>query len=335
MINGKTLGRTDRLPLSNTLPPNFPAKKKGKTVYNRKEVYRQLTKSPFIQHYHSPIWNEVMPDAEWRNVPNKRPFSGSPKYIDRLCMQIMHGSLALGHRMKYLNQLRGPGSPDATLCPVCGQRESVQHRFLDCKQAQTLWNALLFTWNQIYPREDIPLQTMLFGPSYQRDVDYNQQALADLLCGQMITIIWDDRKEYFDRPHRPPTAITTLTSRWLWKVSYALNNMVVARTLFRRSQRRWLRLPTIPPDTKFTSRGWPDQLKDLLSPTNPTPEPKDTDPTSLAREQDTADPAPPNTSKREAEDIDLPPTHCHKQQKSAPPEPHKILSRHVHTTILL
>ena len=79
---------------------------------------------------------------------------------------------------------------------------------------------------------------MLFGAPYQRDLDYNSQAIADLLCGQMITIIWDDRKEYFDQPLRAPTEAHTLISRWLWKVSYSLNNMLVARNLFRTSHRR-------------------------------------------------------------------------------------------------
>lgn len=317
VINGRTLGRTDKLPLSTTLVPSLPTKKKkGRTVYNRKEIYKHITKSPFTEHYHAPIWNEIIPDAEWRNVPNKRPFSGLPKYIDRLRMQIMHGSLPIGPRMNYLNRTRGPDERDATLCPMCNHKETIQHRFLDCNTTQNLWNALLLIWNRIFPGEDPSLQTMLFGPSYQKDIDYNQQAVADLLCGQMITAIWDDRKEYFDRPHKPHTGTSILISKWLWKVSYSLNNMVVARTLFRNSQRRWLHTQNLSPNTKFTCGGWPDQLKDLIFPSK-TETHLERDDRTPSQERAQTKPHTQMTSKNFSLHHISPPQKC----RSSPPEP--------------
>ena len=319
VIDGKTLGRTDKMPLSSTIPPTFPTKKKqDRVIYNQKIVYDQLTRCPYIQHYHARFWDEILPGADWASTPNRRPFAGLPKYIDRLRMQIMHGSLPIGPNARYRNATATPDSPDATLCPVCGTTETVQHRFLECQPTQTLWKILQLTWKEIAPGEgEIPMQTMIFGPSYRGELDYNHQAIADLLCGFMIKIIWDERKSYFDHPTKSPTNMETLIGTWLWRVSNALNTMVAARRIFAKSKRRWFRLH-IPRTATFTASTWPAQLRQLLSSPLETPPPRGQ--TDITKTTDPRPEGPPTSGNRPKREGSPPRNHSRNLKRKLPPQ---------------
>ena len=325
LTNGKTLGRTAKLPLSITLPPQIPTKKKqGRTIYDRKAIYERLTRNPSVQHLHAPIWEAITPDADWQNVPNTRPFAGLPKFIDRLRMRIMHGNLPIGTSMRYRNNPADPAARDATLCPVCNTRESIQHRFLECEQSVTLWTTVLHTWKRIYPDEEEPnTQTRLFGPSYRKDLDYNQQAIADLLCGHLITTIWDERKVYFDQPNKPPINTSSLIGKWSWKVSSCLNNMQVAKKMFPSSQRRWLRLGRKTTPTIFTTKDWPDQVRELINP--PPPSEEDPNPPPGDRLPIESLPAPSSSlqisGKRTTEEVNYPLRTRNTRARLNPPDP--------------